>query len=324
MISLRTETFRRYVDRALEGRTGLGRLIAGIVIVLVCWGIATFGMIFLGMAALFAISQMGGEAFDFSDAGVLMARFAATPIGLISLLLSLGGLWIGVWIALRLLHKRKVATMLSISGRFDRADFLRAFAAFTILPFLAQLASLPFEAAVVRNPIPLGNWLLAALAMVPALLIQTSAEEAFFRGYLPQNLAARFASPFVWALLPALAFSALHWRRDIPAEISLAMFGAILIFAFVLLALLSRTGSLAASMGAHFGNNLVAILFVSHDDLFAGAAFFNGQTLQDMPGGWAQAATQFVASAGMIVIGYLLLTHRRSPLALSAFRMQDG
>lgn len=324
MLSLRTETFNRYAARAGEGRTGLGRFIGGIVIVLICWGIATFGMIFFGMAALYAQSLAGGEPFDFSDPATMMIRFAKTPIGLVSLLLTLGGIWIGVWLALRLLHRRKVATLLSIEGRLDRGDFLRAFIVFASLPFLLQLASLPFQADVVRNPIPLATWLLTALAMVPALLIQTSAEEAFFRGYLPQNLGARFNSPFIWALLPSLGFAALHWRSDIPAEITLAMFGGILVFAFALLALVTRTGSLAASMGGHFGNNLVAILFVSHDDLFAGAAFYNGQTVQEMPGGWGSAVGQFVATIGMVLVGYLLLAHRRSPLALSAFRRQDG
>ncbi len=44
-----------------------------------------------------------------------------------------------------------------------------------------------------------------------ACLIQTGAEELVFRGYLQQQLAARFASPLIWMVLPALIFGAVHY-----------------------------------------------------------------------------------------------------------------
>ncbi|MBK8458089.1 MAG: CPBP family intramembrane metalloprotease [Phyllobacteriaceae bacterium] len=125
-------------------------------------------------------------------------------------------------------------------------------------------------------------------------------------------------------LLPALAFSLLHWRGGISMQMNLAMFGGILAFALALTALMARTGSLAASMGAHFGNNLMAILFVSHDDLFAQAALFNGMPLHLIDAGWASAAGQLAATAGMVAIGFLALMHPRSPLALDAVRGHNG
>lgn len=321
---LPTAQFARYAERALEGKTGLGRLIGGVILVLAAWALATVLAFFVGFAALLVQTLLGGPPFDFSDQATMMARFLNTRAGLASMLLSLGGLWLGVWIALRLLHKRRIPTLLSTDGRIDRGDFLRAFAVFSVLPFLLQAASLLTETGVVRNPAGVGAWLTGAVLLLPVLLVQTSAEEAFFRGYLPQNLGARFRSPLVWGLLPALAFSLLHWRGGISTEMNLAMFAAIFVFALALTALVARTGSLAASMGAHFGNNLVAILFVSHDDLFAGAALFNGVPLQLLDSDWMMAAGQFAATGAMVAAGYVALTHPRSPLALGAIRGQTG
>ena len=320
----RSAQFDHYVARVREGKSGLGRLAAGTLLVLVAWGVATVAALFFGMAALLVISLSGGEPFDFSDPATLMQRFTASRTGLLALLLSLAGLWLGVWMALKWLHKRRISTVLSAAGRLDRGDFLRAFAVFSILPFILQIISLTTEEGVVANPIGVAGWLVGALALVPVLLIQTSAEEVFFRGYLPQNLAARFGSPLIWGLLPALAFSLLHWRGGISMQMNLAMFGGILAFALALTALMARTGSLAASMGAHFGNNLMAILFVSHDDLFAQAALFNGMPLHLIDAGWASAAGQLAATAGMVAIGFLALMHPRSPLALDAVRGHNG
>lgn len=320
----RTHLFERYVDRAREGRTGLGRLTGGVVLVLIAWAVATVAALFLGMAVLLGLSLAGGEPFDFSDPSTLMMRFTASRTGLLSLLLSLGGLWLGVWLALKLLHKRALSTLVSATGRIDRSDFLKAFAVFSVLPFVLQAISLFGGEEVLANPIGVSGWLVGVAALLPVLLVQTSAEEAFFRGYLPQNLAARFGSPLIWGLAPAVAFSLLHWRGGISMQMNLAMFGGILAFALALTALVARTGSLAASMGAHFGNNLMALTFVSHDDMFAQAALFNGVPLQLMDAGWAAAAGQLAATAGIVAIGFLALVHPRSPLALSAVRAHNG
>lgn len=324
MLLDRTAEFDRFAERVREGRSGFWRGLFGLVTVGLFWLLATVLAMVAGMALLLVSSRLGGEPFDFSDGASLMARFATTPTGLIALLLSLGGIWVGVMVALRLFHRRRLGSVLGAEGAFRRVDFLRGFIVFATLPFILQLASLATETGVTRNPMPVIAWLGMAAIVAVVLLIQTSAEEVLFRGYLPQMLAARFRSPLAWALPPSLAFALLHWRGEVPAMMNLAMVGAILVFAMVLLGLVARTGALAAAMGAHYGNNLMAILFVSHDDVLARAAFLNGTPLQLAEGSIGEAALQFVATGGMVVIGYLLLTRRRSPLALSAVRAQDG
>ncbi len=82
-----------------------------------------------------------------------------------------------------------------------------------------------------------------------------------FRGYLTQALAARFRSPLAWALLPSIAFGALHWDGALGRDAWLGVAAATavgLAFADVT----ARTGNLSAAIGLHFANNLAALLLV--------------------------------------------------------------
>jgi hypothetical protein len=83
----------------------------------------------------------------------------------------------------------------------------------------------------------------------------------FFRGYLVQQLAARFRSPLVWALVPAILFGLGHYANGASDQV----YSAYYVFLAMLIGLVStaclwRTGSLAASAGIHFANNVAAFL----------------------------------------------------------------
>ncbi|WP_338153259.1 CPBP family intramembrane glutamic endopeptidase [Pseudophaeobacter leonis] len=67
-----------------------------------------------------------------------------------------------------------------------------------------------FGAPLVSN---LGFW--PWLGLLPlsllAVLVQVSAEEVVFRGYLQQALAARFKSPVIWLVAPSALFGLAHY-----------------------------------------------------------------------------------------------------------------
>jgi membrane protease YdiL (CAAX protease family) len=110
---------------------------------------------------------------------------------------------------------------------------------------------------------PVALWAAWLPLALPALMIQTAAEELAFRGYLLQGLAARFRAPLVWWLLPAVLFGLLHWdpaqfgRHAWLAAASAAVVG------LVLADVTASTGNLSAAMGLHFANNAVALLLVA-------------------------------------------------------------
>ncbi|MEO1292583.1 MAG: CPBP family intramembrane glutamic endopeptidase [Pseudomonadota bacterium] len=102
------------------------------------------------------------------------------------------------------------------------------------------------------------------------IVFQATSEEVMFRGYLVQQIAVRWSSPFFWAILPSVAFGLLHFgdgtdpERAWGAAITAGLTG--LAFAYTTW----RTGSLGFAVGYHIINNWLAILvFGEAGDEFA-------------------------------------------------------
>ena len=109
---------------------------------------------------------------------------------------------------------------------------------------------------------PTGEWLIGLLPALALILMQVAAEEVAFRGYLLQQLRARFRSPLVWAVLPALVFGALHFDPATYGLVNALAYVANATAMGTLAAFVTiRTGNLGAAIGLHFGNNASMVLF---------------------------------------------------------------
>ena len=218
---------------------------------------------------------------------VFWAGFAyATPFGFLSwangvltvqgavptliMLFTFTGMALGAIIAAPACHMRGPGTLF---GPF--ADALRGFitAAGIVMLIYAAYSAVTFYLEPPLPNLPLNDWLWYLPYAVPLILIQSSAEELIFRGYLQQQLAARFNSRFFWMVLPSALFAALHWD---PAMGGNAWLVIAVTFSMALIAadLTEKTGSLGAAMGLHFANNIFALLFVSVQDTINGLALF--------------------------------------------------
>ncbi len=129
---------------------------------------------------------------------------------------------------------------------------------------------LPFEPVPNLPPALFLSFLPVALA---ALAIQTGAEELVFRGYLQQQLAARFRSPLVWMLIPSLTFGALHLDPSAGIGQAWTMLPPTL-FGLVAADLTRLTGSIGLAWGLHFLNNCSAILLMSLQGNLSGLALY--------------------------------------------------
>lgn len=98
------------------------------------------------------------------------------------------------------------------------------------------------------------------LAMI-ALLIQTGAEELLYRGYLQQQLAARFRAAWVWMLVPNLLFAAAHWQPHAASNEAWEYVAWAFFFGLAASDLTARSGTLGAAVGFHLANNAFAFLF---------------------------------------------------------------
>jgi len=126
----------------------------------------------------------------------------------------------------------------------------------------------------VRPGLDLSLWLSFLPLSLVIILGQTGAEELFFRGYLQQQLAARFNTPLVWMWLPSILFGLAHYDPSNGPLVSWLIVAATGLFGLLAADLTARTGSIGAAWGFHFANNVAAILVLSMDGALSGLALY--------------------------------------------------
>jgi membrane protease YdiL (CAAX protease family) len=256
----RTTAFDDYCDLALP-RIALWRLICGVL---------TLGVVILALTTLAALGarfaapeliQSGAPNFTSPD-GVLFAlgTFVAWPIGLA--------------LALWLWHRRKFRSLFNEDLRLRLRSYVTGLTIAVTIGVTSVLVGALIVGAPVRAPTS-GNWGLLAAAAVLLLIVQTASEELLFRGYLQQQLGARFRSGIWWAILPSIMFGTLHWNPDsFGAGASVVILTAG-VFGLAMAVIVARTGDLSLVMGLHLGVNVVALLLVAPANHLSGLALFH-------------------------------------------------
>jgi membrane protease YdiL (CAAX protease family) len=242
-------------------RPALWRLFAGLLLVAVVY-VLGIGAVF---AALVAVS-------GFDGANAWMGRMATdgTPTTTLLVLATFLGMGLGPMLAARLLHARTVASLFGPRRRLIRHFAIGLGVCATGYGLTALL---PSDMVLEPNLSP-GLWAsFLPLAMV-GVLVQTGAEEVLFRGYIQQQLAARFASSLVWMVLPAALFAVLHYQPEQMGDNAWVAVAAVFLFALLAADLTAKTGSIGAAWGFHFANNCVAILIIAMDGPLSGLALY--------------------------------------------------
>jgi hypothetical protein len=219
-------------------------------------------------AALLALVTQSGWANGGTEALTALAR-SDTPGAVLLLFASFGGMVLAA-AAAALLHRRGPRSLIGPDPRRALRDFA---AAALIVAAIYAPALLGWTLAFDSRP-GLAPALWAALLPLTllGLLLQTGAEELLFRGYLTQQLAARFRSPLLWFVLPALVFGLFHFDPATGGPNAWLMVLAATAFGLIATDLTRRTGSLGAAWGFHFANNFAAIALLATDDTITGAA----------------------------------------------------
>lgn len=183
----------------------------------------------------------------------------STPRGLLIQLSSFAILGVAVVAACHVLHGRGFFSLIgppqTAIRQFLRVGLFLA-ALVLLLEFLPADAEL-LEQAEMR---PLPQWLAILPLALGALLIQTGAEELFYRGYIQQQLAARYSQTWVWLVVPSLLFAFAHYTPEGP-QIEAVQY-VIWSFFFGLAAadLTARSGTLGPAIAFHLVNNALAFL----------------------------------------------------------------
>jgi uncharacterized protein len=244
-------------------RAEIWRLILGLVLIVVA---------ILGLTALYHQALLHLASPDLHRDVTRIEGPGQTAPGVLALLGSFVIITLSVALITAQLHRRNPLTLLG-----PLPVMLRQFGATTavLLALGAVVMILPpwgFPDPVLRGVSPL-IWLLLMPVSLTAVLIQTSAEEILFRGYLQQQLAARFRSPLIWMVAPALLFGVLHYRADAGGNVVLIMLWAAG-FALVAADLTARAGTLGPAIALHFLWNSVSLLLLSVEGTLSGLALF--------------------------------------------------
>ncbi|MEM7544642.1 MAG: CPBP family intramembrane glutamic endopeptidase [Pseudomonadota bacterium] len=258
----RSTAFEQYIAPA-HAHAALWRVVASAGLV---FGVLIGAGILIGSILL----RMGVGEAEALGAGAMLTSRNGTLLLLSSFVLW----WAGLALALRLFHRRRLRSLFGP----DLSIGLRRFAigAGLALGFAALSAAIgaALVGPPVRSGLSIGTWLGGAALALPLLLIQTGAEEALFRGYLQQQLAARFRSALIWAVLPSVLFGLLHWNPAAPGSIGAVV--AITTLSGLLFAILTaRTGGLGLAWGMHFGVNVSVLVFIAPRDYLSGVALMH-------------------------------------------------
>ncbi len=196
-----------------------------------------------------------------------------TPASMLLTLYSFGFLIIGVAVALRVLHQRDLGSLLG-PVRLASAQF--AMVALILFGLGVVLLVLPpyGMGMELRPNMSLPRWLLLLPLGLFGVLIQSASEEVLFRGYIQQQLAVRFRSPFVWMVLPSALFAVGHYLPAQAGENALLIAVWSGAFGVLMADLTARAGTLGPAIAVHMANNISALLFVALPDSLSGLALY--------------------------------------------------
>lgn len=261
------------------------------------------------LAAVFAVVALVAPALGIGPGEVIGS---ATPGPALLTFVPFLGLHVGLVVVLRLLHERGYRSLFGPALRLNLRHLAYGFAVtfgIAVVGFVLTLIEQTYFPQAMRPELvrvnPTALWLTALVPAVVLIFMQSFAEELVFRGYLLQQLRARFRTPLVWAVLPALAFGAAH--------INPATFGAntwLIAINTALMALLAtlvtmRTGNLGAAVGLHVGNNL-SLVMIGVEGNISGLSLFAIRV--DLAGSYM---TYSVVWQTMVFLAIFLIWRRR-------------
>lgn len=231
----------------------------------------------LAIVAIVAISLNGAviallTAYG-SDAWINAVFSGTTAAGLLLVLATFSFITLGVALAARQMQKR---SLVSVIGEFTttRTQFWRVFRLLLLLGLAIALLP-PYDMGEPLTPnLAFSTWLLLLPFSVIAVLIQVSAEEILFRGFIQQSLAARFRSPLVWMVLPSALFAAGHYLPVEAGENALLIAVWSGLFGLFAADITARAGTLGPAIAMHLFNNLIALLFIAMPGSLNGLALF--------------------------------------------------
>jgi uncharacterized protein len=174
------------------------------------------------------------------------------------------GMFVGIWIAVRFVHKRSITSLITASSRVNWNQiwwgFGIYFGLFTVFTFV-DFMIFPNHYSV--NVFNFSDFLLLFVIVLILVPIQTTVEELIFRGFLLQWFAKKLSNPIILSLIIAVIFGSLHFANP-EMDRSVLWIGLNYVFVgFMLTFIAVKMGSLELSIGVHAANNMLLSWFLA-------------------------------------------------------------
>ena len=183
-----------------------------------------------------------------------------------------GLLIVALGLTLRIVHRRGLSSIIGPRALALR-QFTRAMGVMLLLYGALLFLPMPEGLEPVAN-LPASQWLMLLPLALTGLFLQVFAEELVFRGYLQSQLAARFASPLVWMVLPSVSFAMLHYDPISFGANAWVVVAWAAAFGLAAADLTARSGTLGPATALHFINNFSAIMIAAPRGQFDGLALY--------------------------------------------------
>lgn len=248
----------QYLDLARLGKNEWWRYLASILIILFAWqivgSIPTFLLIILCLIDENPVTKI-------SSGGT----FSGIPetVSFVAFLLASWAFLAGIFISIRLIHKRKFLSLVTTWNRVDWKRLFQGFLAWFVLAIIsAVVESLlhPGRYVFTLNLAAYIPFFLVALILLP---IQTSTEELFFRAYLLQGLGIRTRNIWLLSCVSGIVFMLPHLANP-EAKTNYVLMGLYYFCIGATTAFMTlKDGRLELALGLHAANNLFTGLFAN-------------------------------------------------------------
>ena len=225
-----------------------------------------FGWQFLGIIPLTLVAYiyagdmetlMLSAGTNFADLGInanlyLLLVIATFFFGLLFLFLGI-----------KLIHKRKIVTLITSREKVDWGRFFYAFSVWGIVGlFMVTIGYFMAPEDFVWNfkPVPFFTLLLVSFLFLP---IQTSMEELLFRGYLMQGFGTWFKNSFAPLILTSAIFGLLHGLNPEVEKLGWFIMVYYIGTGLVLGIFTLMDEGTELALGFHAANNIVAAVLVT-------------------------------------------------------------
>ena len=245
-----------------KGAPQIWRFILGLILALIIYVLG-----FLALLGLVALTNGGLAGLQ---SWMLRMQTADAPTATLLILGTFWGMAAGAMLTAKLVHRRPIASLFGPRALVQRHFLIATLAAAGVF---AVSVLIPIGISPEKN-LGVALWASFMPLAIVGVFVQTGAEEILFRGYIQQQLAARFSNPVIWMVLPSALFALGHLDPATYGSNAWLIVAATGLFGVLAADLTAKTGSIGAAWGLHFANNVLAILLISLEGPLSGLALY--------------------------------------------------